>query len=499
MTMTTPAFKNLTTLAQQRLGIQQAQTITAETIASDAIARLHGRRGDVQRLVDLWQRPEADLVGTAALLTGAPERIRGLLGGLTVARSRLGTPHTFLPYTPELITDRNVSQIFRDMGATVVDALWGGVDSELAAGIREVTGGWSFHPLARVFAALCVARPIPSPRGATESRSYLRALFDETTASPLASWARGTVTEDWTAWVAASSGMSIDEQLQTFSVLIGLHLHVALQWRLAPSGARPLSFCVTPDAAAGPLVTASCNVYQWWQGRTLAVLQAMSLEQVDAVADENPDLSAALDANDAAVLSRWRLVRVESARQKSADLFHQRYQDELTRRTDAAQTHQMQQSRNDAREIVRDALLHPFAPSAEKFRDYLRQTGRAAAYVGPDRGYSRKRYQIDARLLGLLARLHTSRDEMKIRTSEEERYSIEGFLDDIFDRYGILITRGREAAEAALATESMKPLLRFLPNEALTEANRHDVEQLLEGLRLLRRYSDDSAVLVPMR
>lgn len=494
-----PTFGNLTTLTQKRLGVQQAQTITAETLASDAIARLHQRRGDVRKLVELYLRPEANLQGAAAGVPGAPARVRALVNGMTTVRSRQGWPHSFLPYTPELVTDREVNRIFRDMGTTVVDALWGGAQSDLSASIREVTSGWARHPLARVFAGLCDPRPIPAPRAGTEARSYLRERLEEPEGSSLADWARGTVGEDWGAWVAASGGMSIDEQLQTFSILIGLHLHVSLQWSIAPIGGRPLSFCVTPDAPPGPLVSASCNVYQWWQGRTLAVLQAVALEQVDAIAASNRDLDGALDANDAALLNRWREVKIESARQQTADRFQQRYQQELTRRADAAQARQVQLSRDDAKDIVRDALLHPFAPSAEKFRDYLRQTGRAAAYVGPDARFSRKRYQIDARLLGLLARLHTCRTEQQVRTQEEERHSMEGFMDDIFDRYGILVARGREPAEVALSTPAMQPLLRFLPNEASTEANRHAVEHCLDGLRLLRRYSDASAVLVRMR
>jgi hypothetical protein len=137
---------------------------------------------------------------------------------------------------------------------------------------------------------------------------------------------------------------------------------------------------------------------------------------------------------------------------------------------------------------------------ATKVKDFLRNTGRAAGIVGPEGAYRRKRYQLDDRAIEMLARLHAARPDETILSDEDERQSVGAFLDDLAERYGMIVTVEREIArcrvdEAVAGSAGMRALRSHFPSEQAMALNREFFEARLDVLRCVRRYSDASSVV----
>jgi len=147
----------------------------------------------------------------------------------------------------------------------------------------------------------------------------------------------------------------------------------------------------------------------------------------------------------------------------------------------------------DLREALVDALTEAFETPSDvvtKVRDFLRTTGRAAGFVGPDAYRARKRYQLDERAIDLLSRLHVFRQPDEVISDEEETFGIDAFLDDVFRRYGFVVTREREPVRRALGRDTARPILRLLPGDEAMRRNRAILERRFDDLRLIRRYSE---------
>ena len=120
-------LENLTDSLQRHLGLQQAQTFTSEDIAADALGRFLETRGDVSRLQLLWEPPETvgpDLVDRWSEAEHRPVLLalrRVLDTSLVVQRRTDGVPKSFLPFVPEFITADKVSNVYRDLGRSVVE------------------------------------------------------------------------------------------------------------------------------------------------------------------------------------------------------------------------------------------------------------------------------------------------------------------------------------------------------------------------------------------
>jgi hypothetical protein len=120
--------------------------------------------------------------------------------------------------------------------------------------------------------------------------------------------------------------------------------------------------------------------------------------------------------------------------------------------------------------------------------------------VGPEGKSRRKRYQLDDRALELLLRLHAARLPDTVRSDEDEKQSVAALLDDVADRYGLILTNERERARqrferAVASTPAMRALRRHFPGEQAMAVNRQFLDQRLDELRLVRRFSDASSIV----
>ena len=396
---------------------------------------------------------------------------------LVVQRQRDGTPKTFRPYLPELITHRRINTVFRELGRTIVDVLW---HEDVKSEIRSVIERWrSSHPL-----ALAVAPLTESVNTGPSPPSKLLELLATGTAETLKQWVDGVVRQDWATWLRSVQTLSADEQFESMTALVSLHLHVALLWRLSiTSEGRPIVFL----AAAGADMDRACsraayNLYRLWGERIYQALRDVASEAIDRARDSAPGWKTLSSTRD---LAAWAAAPIKGPRSVN-DRFH----DLVTTAT--------RSSPLDLRDALVDALTRAFdTPSGvvTKVRDFLRTTGRAGGFVGPDAYRARKRYQFDERALDLLARLHVNRRPNEILSVEEEPSGIDAFLDDVFNRYGFFVTRERDTVRQALSAESARPILRLLPGDEAMRRNRSVLERRLDDLRLVRRYSDASAVL----
>lgn len=481
----TPQIENLTETVQFDLGIQQAQTFLPEDIVADAIARLVRRRGDLTRLLGLWKRDSApSLIADYRREEHeeALDRLRKALDvNLVIQRRQDGLPKSFRPLMPELVTHEKVSNVFRDLGRTVVDVLWR--NDDLRRQIAERVNSWSRqHPLAVAIGHLC--QPVEKPDTLFASDSRLGALLRTGIDASLEAWVNEVVTPDWRAWLLATEQMGVDEQLDMMVALTCLHLHVAVLWRLWNTGQRPIVFI----AVSGKNMDRTCaraayNMYVYWGERAHDALRRAAANALHKARAACPDFS---HLNTVAQLSAWGAATIDRARSAN-----QRFR---TLIIEAAQTASV-----NPEQALHEALVGAFETHsgvAKKVKDFLRGTGRAAGLVGPDEYRARKRYQMDDRLLELLVRLHLARAGDP-RSAEEDRNSVHAFLDDIFDRYGLVVTRERHAIRESLAKDDpqRRTIIRLLPGDEAMRRNRQLLEQRLDELRLVRRYSDDSAVL----
>jgi hypothetical protein len=480
-TSATPQIENLTETLQRYLGLQQAQSFWPEDLVADAIARLVRRRGDVERVRRLWDRERAH-----ELVEGfrpdehreALDRLRRVLdANLVVQRQRDGSPKTFRPFLPELVTHQKIGTVFRELGRTVVDVLWR--NGEVKNGVETFVRRWrTRHPLALALASLTVGVDEPPSQP-----SNLAELLQIGGDAALQQWVETVVRQDWIAWLRSARDLSVDEQLETMTGLVCLHLHVALLSRLWAGDAHPIVFL----AVAGQDMDRACarsayNVYGFWGDRAHQALRRMAGEAVDRARTAVSGWDSLATTKE---LAAWAAVPIKGPRSVN-DRFH------------ALVSAAAAEPRGDARDALIDALTQAFlTPSGvvTKVRDFLRGTGRATGIVGPDAYRARKRYQLEDRALDLLARLHVHRSLDEIASAEEEKRSVDAFLDDIFHRYGFVVTRERGPVREALRGETLRPVLRLLPGDEAMRRNRALLERRFDDLHLVRRYSDASAVI----
>lgn len=460
---------------------------------ADGLARLFGSRGDVTRLKQLWARDGAEKLVAGWRPDEHEDALqvlrRALDANLVVQRKRDGTPKSFRPLVPEFVTAAGAGDVYREMGRAVNDALW--ADPVVRAGVHRCASSWrNGHPIAAALAGLC-----PAVREPASEPSHLANLLSSGSDPALVEWVNTCVAEDWRAWIRAAESLSVDEQLESMTALACLHLHVALLQRLSPESRsltaeghdgvrsqRGIFFAVVAGGEFDPACArAAYHVFAMWSGRANDALRLVAGQQVDKVCAAQPDYG---DFSHPRNIAAWTSASIVASKRTN-----ERFRESLIESS--------QGGRQDGRTAVIDALVHAFSPAsgvATKVRDFLRTSGRAVGIVGPDTRNARKRYQLDDRGISLLARLHAHRGD-EVHSGDTEAMSINAFLDDVFYRYGLVVTAERGGAKHALRSESAKPLaMRMPPNEAMRR-NRANLERRLDDLRLVRRYSDDSAVI----
>jgi hypothetical protein len=493
-------IENVTEELQRHLGIQQAQTVLPEDVAADAVARLVGRRGDVSRLLAIWSDADSERLFDGFRREEHRPALaafrRVLESGLGVRRSGQGPPKSFRPVKPELVGAQKPGTIYREMGRSVVEGLWRlPLRPDLRDGIRERVLSWADrHPLVRVVSPLL--RSVPMEKGSGISNLAAALEGDE----QLAGWVTRTVTEDWEAWLLATERLSVDEQVETFTALIGLHLHAALLWRLRDLGTRevpPVYFAIVASREEDPTSNrAAQNCFNFWRDRAEHALREVSRRLIDRVCSEASGLRTALETDDYDLARAWASIEIRRGRRATG-----RFRDKVLEHIGDREQQGTPPHPGELLDLMVRALYDAFdTPSgpAQKVKDYLRTTGRAADIVGPEGTQRRKRYQIDDRSISLLARLHFERKEGTIRSREEEGRSVEALPDDVFDRYGLVITGERYAVQQRLQDlrrTALQAIETFLPDEQAMDANRARFDRRLDELRLVRRYSDASAVV----
>ncbi|MBV8361936.1 MAG: hypothetical protein JO189_28975 [Deltaproteobacteria bacterium] len=502
------AIENLTERLQRHLGIQQAQTISPEDFTADAIARLLGRRGDPSLVAKLWNEDERP-----TLVAGyrprehegvLAELVRVLDATLVVQREKgSGRPKTFLPLIPELVWSTRAGQLYREMGRTVTEGLWlpterrrNGFRAELT---RLITSWPEQHPLGRLLKLLCKSVDAPSPES---GGNFAAAVSSD---KRLARWVEEIVTQDWEAYLVAASHLSADEQLEMMSALIGLHAHVALLYRLIDSDdpeAKPVFFIAatkTPDDDRA-CDRAAYSCFSFWRDQAQPAMRRVAHDIIRLAARQNPTLRNSLSIGNFTAPAVWlgQEIREGGKRKRATREFREQFEAALRHAEERGETPTQLLIEN----LLVDALYAAFDTASgpvTKVKDYLRNTGRATGIVGPEGTYRRKRYQLDDRALELLLRLHAARGDA-VLSDEDEKQSIAAWLDDVAERYGLILTTERERARkrfelAVSSTASMRALRRHFPSEQAMAANRQFLDQRLDELRVVRRFSDASSVV----
>lgn len=498
-TLAPSTIQNLPTLAQRLLGIQQAQTVLPENVAADAIARLTESRGDLRRLEKLWS--SVDEAGPDLVAAWNPDEhreavlaLRAMIDrGFVTTRERSGRARALRPLSPRLITRQRPNTVFRAAGLSVVDGLLAGADQDMRGRLTERVRSWERrHPLASVLAPLCEPAKLTS---AERVPSVLAEMFR--TNDELEAWRTKVVLRDWQLWLEATESLSADEQLDSFATLAGLHLHLALTRRLASltaGGPIPALFAAVGGGTAHHACRrAATGFLAFWRERVGNALRTVAEGEVDRLAAEDSVLRDALQGDAWTKVALWSssAVKFDKSMRSARQRFEQHLEEAL-----ALAKPKGAPAPGQARNLVIDALTETFSGSssaADKLKSYHRVTGMAGGIVGPtDRG-SFKRYLLDDRALELLARLHVHRRPEDVSTTEDEPSTVEAFLDDVFARYGVIVTTERPKVRQSL--EKLQNLQRLLPDPDSVRHNREQFERRLEALRLLRRFSDASAVL----
>ena len=506
--MPSPKIENVTEEFQRFLGVQQAQTFSAMDVTADAIARLLERRGNISRLLELWKEDYRSLleVDSRDLPEIAPafKAFReAVTASLKVSTRRDGAPKTFKPYVTDLISSIDVGKTFRELGRSVVEGLWRpDAAPELCADLKKQIESWEGqHPLAELLRRFCTERPLKGERASGEANLTIAASRD----TELASWIASVVHQDWRSWLMLSRDLSVDEQLETMNALICLHLHVAMLWRLRdPSLPSIPPFFFTVVAAQqqeSSCNRAAYNSFKFWRDRTEDGIKVVARNLIRAAAENDAELMNSLNTENWTKARLWAAIEIkERQRQTATNKFKTRVSQLIDERDEVSS----RPAKDEVEELVVQALCEAFSGTSgpiEKTKDYLRNMGRGAGLVGPEGGFRRKRYQLDDMTLELLTRLHVSRDLETVRSTETEKESVEAFLDDIFERYGIIITAEREMVDERIRSVREHPpsplgsILAHLPSADAMARNRVILDSRLDELRLVRRYSDASAVI----
>jgi hypothetical protein len=438
---------------------------------------------------------------------------RMLDSALVVTAYKSGIPKTFRPFSPVLVNAHRIGNLYRDLGRSVVEGLWSrhGMDS-VRESIAQRVQSWSAqHPLAILLQPLCKEVPVEPPRDVAQLAAAIAS--DE----KLKTWADQVVVQDWNAWVTLAGRLSVDEQVETMTGLIGLHLHVALLWRLGDT--MPLSTKGDRDrcppfvflAVEGQHSEASGAAYQacqraaynflgFWRERSLAALEVVAREAVERASIEDGALRKALKSKSWTDPRVWSTLPIRGGKKtaRASAEFRETLLEELKEHEELGR----KPEEETVRRLVVDALARPFGGNSsvvDKVKDFLRGTGRAAGIVGPNDTRSRRRYLLDERGLSLLAHLHACRDPVTINSTEEDPASVEAFLDDIFCRYGLVVTTDRGVIRDKLAgSDISRRILPLVPSDDAARRNRLVLDRRLDALRLVRRYSDASAVIVSL-
>jgi hypothetical protein len=403
-----------------------------------------------------------------------------------------------------MITKEQADTVYRQAGMGVVKGLWGD-DPELQEQLKARIRPWGEeHPLARLLAPLCERIPFSERGRATSNLVDALAKDDE-----LSKWVKTYARQDWRAWLVASESLSVDEQLETFIALIGLHLHVALLWRLRVTHAydgreaQPVFFASASAHESLPdCERAGRNVFNWWSDRAHAALRQVAVDAIDQVMKQSATHREVLTKTDWHLLKSWELpIAGNSKTVRTAWVAI------LGGAIDQKLDERAPMTPEQAHEVITDSLVRVFTRGASsvtsKVRNFLRTVGIAGGIVGPETANVRKRYLLSDGALELLARLHAARGE-HVQSTHEEPQSVEALLDDLTNRYGLLITSEREVSRRAIdaleEVDALRGLRKKLPSDTAMRENRAEFERRLDDLRLLRRYSDASAVIhVPQR
>jgi hypothetical protein len=502
-------MENLTERLQRHLGVQQAQTLNPDDMSADAIARLVGRRGDVTSLLQLWDpRSRKDVVVDFRAVehdAALAELVRVLDATIVVQREKSsGRPKTFRPLCPDLVIQAKAGQLYRELGRSVLDGLWRPLmtkDLGFGEALRCLVEQWSEqHPLARLIKPLC--RPLKSQSPDGGGNLAMATASDQL----LGKWIDKVVAQDWKAFIRVAATVSADEQLDLMNGLVGLHLHMALLHRLrgAEAGsARPAFFVAATRSAEEDRACdrGAFNCFNFWRDRALQEMRAVARQIIRETARLEPELERALAGTSWMSVGTWSRTEIrESGKKKRATTDFQRYlQEGIT----GAEQRGSKPTPEGVEFVLVTALYNAFDTAsgpATKVKDFLRNTGRAAGIVGPEGAYRRKRYQLDDRAIEMLARLHAARPDETILSDEDERQSVGAFLDDLAERYGMIVTVEREIArcrvdEAVAGSAGMRALRSHFPSEQAMALNREFFEARLDVLRCVRRYSDASSVV----
>lgn len=516
-----PELDNLTEALQRHLGLQQAQTFEPENITGDAVARITSKRGDLTRLAKLWSAPEE----VAQELVASPEpgkckepllALRKVLdSSLVVNRYASGAPKTFLPFTPLFVSSRSTGTLYRDLGRSVVEGLWGrpGLADSISAIRAQILTWASQHPLALLLTALCKEQVSDKPK---DSARLAAAIEQDST---LRNWVDRVVVQDWKAWLQVAPRLSVDEQVETMTSLIGLHLHIALLWRLGDSvpltlaqdrpRVPPVFFVAIEgndgESGVGTAAYHSCqraayNFIGFWRERAYKALEVVAGEAIEQTAKQDPALEKSLQSSDWTSPRVWSTIRIKGGK-KSERAFNE-YNNLVLQRLQEQSAFSTLPTRPNLVRLLVESLASPFGGESsvvDKVKDFLRGTGRAAGIVGPNDARSRRRYLLDERGVSILARLHATRHHADIMSDEQDPESVEAFLDDVFERYGLVVTTDRVKVQERLSNpgpfQKLQPLF---PSEEAVRRNRAALDRRLDSLRLVRRYSDASAVITSL-
>lgn len=502
-------IENLTERLQRHLGIQQAQTIQPEDFAADGIARFLGRRGDPSLVAQLWREQER-----RGLVVGyrpkehddvLAELVRVLDATLVVQREKgSGRPKTFLPLVPELVSAAKSGQLYREMGRTVVEGLWQPTvkrDVRFGAELRRLILSWpEQHPLAHLLQPLC--RPIDAPSPETGG-NFAAAMASD---PQLAQWVNEVVTQDWQAYLVAAKPLSADEQLEMMTGLIGLHAHVALLHRLLDADgtvAKPVFFVAatkTPDDDRA-CDRAAYNCFSFWRDQAQPTMRRVARDIIRQAAEQDATLRGSFSTDNWTTPQVWlgQEIKEGGKRKRATHEFREAYEAGLREAAARGEPPNASMLENLLVEALYAAFDTASGP-ATKVKDYLRNTGRATGIVGPEGTSRRKRYQLDDRALELLLRLHAARLPHTVLSDEDETQSVAAWLDDVAERYGLILTTERERARqrfdrAVGSTPAMRALRRHFPSEQTMAVNRQFLDQRLDELRFVRRFSDASSVV----
>jgi hypothetical protein len=246
---------------------------------------------------------------------------------------------------------------------------------------------------------------------------------------------------------------------------------------------------------------AAHSCFSFWRDQAQATMRRVARDIIRHAAEQDPTLKGSLSAGNWTAPQVWlgQDVREGGKRKRATQEFRVAFETGLRdaqKRGEAATATVLEELLVESLYAAFDTASGP----ATKVKDYLRNTGRACGMVGPEGQSRRKRYQLDDRALELLLRIHAARPAQTVRSEEDEKQSVAAWLDDIADRYGLILTTERERARqrfelAVASSPATRALRRHFPSEQAMAVNRQFLDLRLDELRLVRRFSDASSIV----